>query len=83
MFLIYNCYNCSHSTSGPLSILRAFRIFHALRLLSISSMKKVIQVMFYLPGIASVGTIMFTFLYISSSCKNFLVTNLKIGLALW
>ncbi|MDC3063926.1 ion transporter, partial [Alphaproteobacteria bacterium] len=60
-------------TSGPLSILRAFRIFRALRLLSmVPSMKKVIQAMFYaIPGIASVGTIILLIFYISSV----LVTN--------
>ena len=60
-------------TSGPLSILRAFRIFRALRLLSmVPSMKKVIQAMFYaIPGIASVGTIIFLIFYISAV----LVTN--------
>ena len=54
-------------TSGPLSILRAFRIFRALRLLSmVPSMKKVIQAMFYaIPGIASVGTIIVLIFYIS------------------
>ena len=58
---------------GPLSILRAFRIFRALRLLSIvPSMKKVIQAMFYaIPGIASVGTIIVLIFYISAV----LVTN--------
>ena len=61
-------------SSGPLSILRAFRIFRALRLLSmIPSMKKVIQAMFYaIPGIASVGTIILLIFYISAV----LVTNL-------
>ena len=60
-------------TSGPLSILRAFRIFRALRLLSmVPSMKKVIQAMFYaIPGIASVGTIIVLIFYISAV----LVTN--------
>ena len=60
-------------SSGPLSILRAFRIFRALRLLSmIPSMKKVIQAMFYaIPGIASVGTIILLIFYISAV----LVTN--------
>ncbi len=60
-------------TSGPLSILRAFRIFRALRLLSmVPSMKKVIQAMFYaIPGIASVGTIILLIFYISAV----LVTN--------
>ena len=60
-------------TSGPLSILRAFRIFRALRLLSmVPSMKKVIQAMFYaIPGIASVGTIIVLNFYISAV----LVTN--------
>ena len=59
--------------SGPLSILRAFRIFRALRLLSmVPSMKKVIQAMFYaIPGIASVGTIIVLIFYISAV----LVTN--------
>ena len=60
-------------TSGPLSILRAFRIFRALRLLSmVPSMKKVIQAMFYaITGIASVGTIIVLIFYISAV----LVTN--------
>ena len=60
-------------SSGPLSILRAFRIFRALRLLSmVPSMKKVIQAMFYaIPGIASVGTIIVLIFYISAV----LVTN--------
>tara|TARA_E500000178_G_C17021567_1_gene755879 strand:+ start:264 stop:1061 length:798 start_codon:yes stop_codon:yes gene_type:complete len=60
-------------SSGSLSILRAFRIFRALRLLSVvPSMKKVIQAMFYaIPGIASVGTIILLIFYISSV----LVTN--------
>ena len=60
-------------TSGPLSILRAFRIFRSLRLLSmVPSMKKVIQAMFYaIPGIASVGTIIVLIFYISAV----LVTN--------
>ena len=55
-------------TSGPFSVLRAFRIFRTLRLLSIvPSMKRIIQAIFIsIPGILSVGTIIVLIFYISS-----------------
>ena len=54
--------------SGPFSVLRAFRIFRTLRLLSIvPSMKRIIQAIFIsIPGILSVGTIIVLIFYISS-----------------
>ena len=54
--------------SGPFSVLRAFRIFRTLRLLSIvPSMKRIIQAIFIsIPGILSVGTIIILIFYISS-----------------
>ena len=54
--------------SGPFSVLRAFRIFRTLRLLSIvPSMKRIIQAIFIsIPGILSVGTILILIFYISS-----------------
>lgn len=55
-------------TSGPFSVLRAFRIFRTLRLLSVvPSMKRIIQAIFIsIPGILSVGTIIILIFYISS-----------------
>ena len=52
--------------SGPFSVLRAFRIFRTLRLLSIvPSMKRIIQAIFIsIPGILSVGTIIILIFYI-------------------
>ena len=54
--------------SGPFSVLRAFRIFRTLRLLSVvPSMKRIIQAIFIsIPGILSVGTIIILIFYISS-----------------
>jgi voltage-gated sodium channel len=54
--------------SGPFSVLRAFRIFRTLRLLSIvPSMRRIIQAIFIsIPGILSVGTIIVLIFYISS-----------------
>ena len=54
--------------SGPFSVLRAFRIFRTLRLLSIvPSMRRIIQAIFIsIPGILSVGTIIILIFYISS-----------------
>ena len=54
--------------SGPFSVLRAFRIFRTLRLLSIvPSMRRLIQAIFIsIPGILSVGTIIILIFYISS-----------------
>ena len=54
--------------SGPFSVLRTFRIFRTLRLLSIvPSMRRIIQAIFIsIPGILSVGTIIILIFYISS-----------------
>ncbi|MAV88638.1 MAG: ion transporter [Rhodospirillaceae bacterium] len=55
-------------SSGPLSVLRALRIFRAMRLLSVvPSMRKVVQALFFaLPGIFSVGSIILLIFYVSS-----------------
>ena len=69
--------------SGPFSVLRAFRIFRTLRLLSIvPSMKRIIQAIFIsIPGILSVGTIIVLIFYISSVLTTtFLETNFMSGL---
>ena len=69
--------------SGPFSVLRAFRIFRTLRLLSIvPSMKRIIQAIFIsIPGILSVGTIIVLIFYISSVLTTtFLVKVLTNGL---
>ncbi len=55
-------------SSGPLSVLRALRIFRAMRLLSVvPSMRKVVQALFYaIPGIFSVGSIIMLIFYVCS-----------------
>jgi voltage-gated sodium channel len=55
-------------SSGSLSVLRALRIFRAMRLLSVvPSMRKVIQALFVaIPGIFSVGSIILLIFYVSS-----------------
>ena len=55
-------------SSGSLSVLRALRIFRAMRLLSVvPSMRKVIQALFLaIPGIFSVGSIILLIFYVSS-----------------
>ena len=62
--------------SGPFSVLRAFRIFRTLRLLSIvPSMKRIIQAIFIsIPGILSVGTIIVLIFYTFSHCVTFITT---------
>jgi voltage-gated sodium channel len=55
-------------SSGSLSVLRALRIFRAMRLLSVvPSMRKVVQALFLaIPGIFSVGSIILLIFYVSS-----------------
>jgi len=55
-------------SSGSLSVLRALRIFRAMRLLSVvPSMRKVVQALFFaLPGIFSVGSIILLIFYVSA-----------------
>ena len=55
-------------SSGSLSVLRALRIFRAMRLLSVvPSMRKVVQALFMaIPGIFSVGSIILLIFYVSS-----------------
>ena len=53
---------------GSLSVLRALRIFRAMRLLAVvPSMRKVVQALFFaLPGIFSVGSIILLIFYVSA-----------------
>ena len=55
-------------STGSLSVLRALRIFRAMRLLSVvPSMRKVVQALFLaIPGIFSVGSIILLIFYVSS-----------------
>jgi voltage-gated sodium channel len=55
-------------SSGSFSVLRALRIFRAMRLLSVvPSMRKVVQALFLaIPGIFSVGSIILLIFYVSS-----------------
>jgi voltage-gated sodium channel len=55
-------------SSGSLSVLRALRIFRAMRLLSVvPSMRKVVQALFLaIPGIFSVGSIILLIFYVSA-----------------
>lgn len=55
-------------SSGPFAVLRALRIFRAMRLLSVvPSMRKVVQALFFaIPGILSVGSIILLIFYVCS-----------------
>ena len=65
-------------SSGSFSVLRALRIFRAMRLLSVvPSMRKVVQALFLaIPGIFSVGSIILLIFYVSSVlATNFFGNN--------